>query len=173
MNDIRIEDTENIISLHKDCNYEGYEGNYEGDSICYKLNKARVSFTGIKRKIIEKLNKMQRENSIVLIKKLITDPNTSSILITIRYLFSKEEIGDLTKYLKEEKILLKYKIDTYAEFAANTEDAYHEVLVKASIFNFTNNCLFTFKIELVNPDDKFIINTIIHNHSAFNHMLII
>ena len=167
-----IDDTENIISLYKDCNYEGYEGDYEGDSVCYKLDKARVSFTGVKRKIIEKLNKMQRENSTVL-KKLITNPNTSSILITARHLFSKEEIEDLTKYLKEEKILLKYKIDIYAKLAANTEDVYHEVLVKASIFNFTNNCLFTFKIELVNPDDKFIINTIIHNHSAFNHMLII
>ena len=115
---------------------------------------------------------MQRENSTVL-KKLITNPDTSSILITVRHLFSKEQIGDLTKYLKEEKILLKYKIDNYAKLAANTEDVYHEVLVKASIFNFTNNCLFTFKIELVNSDNKFIINTINNNHSAFNHMLII
>ena len=29
-----IEDTENIISLYKDCNYEGYEGDYKGDSVC-------------------------------------------------------------------------------------------------------------------------------------------
>mgnify|MGYP003609385687 CR=1 FL=1 len=166
--DIIIDDTENIISLHKDCNYEGYKG----DSACSKPDKTRVSFTGVKRKIIEKLNKMQREGSAVL-KKLITNPDTSSILITARHLFSKEEIEDLAKYLKKEKILLRYKIDIYAKLAANTEDMYHEVLVKASIFNFTNNCLFTFKIELVNPDDKFIINSIIHNHSAFNHMLII
>ena len=52
-----IDDTENIISLYKDCNYEGYEG----DSVCYKLDKARVSFAGVKRKIIEKLNKMQKQ----------------------------------------------------------------------------------------------------------------
>ena len=106
------------------------------------------------------------------------------ILVGLCFSISKELGENLINFFKEENkdeldklgrapTILKYKIDVYAKLAANTEDVYHEVLVKASIFNFTNNCLFTLKIELVNPDDKFIINTIIHNHSAFNHMLII
>lgn len=147
--------TSNIIDANTKYNIAVKNGfNYDYDG---KGNKRTiVSFLGVKNKILEKLNKMQRTHSLTL-GKLIRDPYVSSIMITARCLFPKENIKDLEKYLKNNNILLKYKINDYSKLASNVEDVYHQVLIKASILNFTNNCLFTFRIRLVDQNDKFII----------------
>ena len=143
----------NIIDANTKYNIAVKNGfNYDYDG---KGNKRTiVSFPGVKNKILEKLNKMQRTHSLTL-EKLIRDPYVGSIMITVRHLFPKENIKDLEKYLKNNNILLKYKINDYSKLAPNVEDVYHHILIKASILNFTNNCLFTFGVRLVNQNDKF------------------
>ena len=130
----------------------GFNHDYDGKP----YNRVIVSFPGVKNKILEKLNKMQRTHSLTL-EKLIRDPYVGSIMIAIRHPFLKGYIKDLEKYLKNNNILLKYKINDYSKLAPNAKDVYHEVPIKASILNFTNNCLFTFRIRLVNQNDKLII----------------